>query len=285
MLAVAAALWSGFFVIPYQLAGRAMAPEAVALVMLGCAAVLNSVLLGAQRTRHKSSLRRPLWTPLVLALLAALGNYFSAQALAALAPATVSAVFRSEVVWVAVLGALVLRERPSLATVLGGSLAIAGLWLMKPLGASLPNASAGWLHAVGASLCFASMQLVIRSVAVGSDLFWINSVRLWLSVLVLAAIPGAIRSALAAPPLAWGLCLAAAAAGPVVSRLLAMYALRILHANEVSLIALLAPPFTLLLGWLWFGDLPDVRALLGGGLILMGVALPLAQQLPWRRAP
>jgi drug/metabolite transporter (DMT)-like permease len=54
-----------------------------------------------------------------------------------------------------------------------------------------------------------------------------------------------------------------------------MTSARSLEARITTLMTLAAPPLTLLLAFVVLGDLPGVRDLCGGTVILCGIALPV----------
>jgi drug/metabolite transporter (DMT)-like permease len=60
-----------------------------------------------------------------------------------------------------------------------------------------------------------------------------------------------------------------------------MYSLRGLRAAESALLLLLAPLFAFTIGFVGWGNVPSGRELLGGALMLIGVALPQLGALAW----
>ena len=62
--------------------------------------------------------------------------------------------------------------------------------------------------------------------------------------------------------------------------LLSVYGFRLLQAQVASLLLLLEVVFGVFLGWIFFSEIPTSQALIGGGLILIGVSLP---NLPFKK--
>ncbi|MBT8491461.1 MAG: DMT family transporter, partial [Deltaproteobacteria bacterium] len=126
---------------------------------------------------------------------------------------------------------------------------------------------------------FGAMVLVIRKVIHDIQPVAVNAIRLWLSVAFLAALPGtAARTANAGVEL-WMLATAAAFCGPFVSRLFIMYALRHVTAAYQVLIGLSSPAFAFLLAFIILGTAPTGFELVGGLVMLLGVAIPVISGL------
>lgn len=281
MLAFAAAISSAGFVVPYKQASMVASPSVTAFALLFVAAVLNSLMhLGRRglvlRDQGENS-RFALWTgAVILAVLAVVGNCCSALALEVLGPATVSAVLRSEVLVVGTMSVWLLGERPSRLLWLGASVALLGLLLLKGEGLTTPNAI-GVGHAVVAAICFSGMQVTARKVAKRVNPVELNSVRLWLSCALLAAWPANWRDSIAVPLAFWVNVTLAALFGPVLSRMLLMYAVRYITAGMCTLVMLVAPLFALALGAVVLHQLPTSYELWGATLMLVGIGLPMIE--------
>ncbi len=101
---------------------------------------------------------------------------------------------------------------------------------------------------------------------------------------LLYLLPQAVDAALDAPA---GALLSIAAMGVFSSGigfLLWFYALSKLPAGIVTSFLFLQPVFVIIMAWLWLHEIPAARALVGGAIILFGVALILAPGKPDRRA-
>ena len=70
----------------------------------------------------------------------------------------------------------------------------------------------------------------------------------------------------------------AGAFGPFISRTALMYALKYIPPTRTTLIALLTPGLTLLPAFLAFGSVPTRREVVGGLIIVAGVAIPLLER-------
>lgn len=279
-LASFAAFWAAAFLIPYKQASANGEAPVVAFGLLLAAAVESSVLRLARiiprdvsATPGRTTQTVEWASAVALAGLAVAGNTCSAKALVELGPATVSVVMRTEVLIVGCLGWLLLGERPDRGFWLGAVLALTGLCVLGGIDAALgarPSVVFGLLGA----LCFSLMQLLARRVAGYVDLARVNTRRLWLSACSFVFWPGVLeRVPLTGQFWLWVAC--AAACGPVLSRLLLMHSVRYVAASQTSLVMLSAPVFALGLGFLVLGSLPSLREILGGGLMLVGIAAAL----------
>lgn len=281
-LAAGAALWGAAFLIPYKQAVGFAPPAVVAFALLTSAAVLNSLLSLAQPQARRRGLQNggavTWWTAAALAVLATLGNVCNAQALTTLEPATASVLLRSEVVFVGLLAALFLGERLSLAFGVGAGLALLGLWVMRG-SARIGGADWGLVFGLGAAVCFAAMHVLTRKVAQRVSLVRVNGLRLWLCALFMVGLPGVAQGALAAPVELWLYVALAAFCGPVLGRLLMMFSARHIAAAETALVLLLGPVLTLALAYLFLGTVPTAQRLLGGAVMLVGIAVPVGAKV------
>lgn len=274
---VAGALCSALYLFPYKRAAAFASADVLAFALLVVAASLTSVLalVEARRSgRAAAHSPRVLWaTSALLALVTITGNWCGAQAVARLEPAIASVLLRTEVVFVGGLAALLLGERLTRALGLGAVTALLGLVVMRwPLHLDAPGAGAAW--ALGAAASFASMQVITRRVIVRISPLAVNALRLWLAVGLLALVPGTLSGALAAGPYFWGFVGAAGLFGPFLGRLCIMYSLRSLKAAQSALLQLLAPLFAFFIGYVGWGTTPSALEIAGGGLMLVGIALP-----------
>ncbi len=102
-----------------------------------------------------------------------------------------------------------------------------------------------------------------------------QTLRLWLSVLWLSLVPGRLSGFWSMAPSVMGLAALAALFGPFMARLLLIYAARDIEAALTSLVNLLSPVFTLVLGWLLFRSLPTTLELVGGLVVMVGTMAAL----------
>ncbi|HWO13744.1 MAG TPA: DMT family transporter [Polyangiaceae bacterium] len=272
---VAAALCSAGYLFPYKSAARLAAPGVLAYALLIVAALSSSALsLWQLRRGPGPRWDRTFWTTSsALALLAISGNLCGAQAVSRLEPAIASLLLRTEIVFVGALGALILGERVSGGLMAGAALALGGLAVMRwPL--ALDQAGTGALWALGGAASFGLMQVLTRRVIGGISPVAVNTCRLWIAVALWSLLPGVVSGALTRGGDFWALVALAGLLGPFLGRLLIMYSLRSLRAAHSALLLLLAPVFAFLIGYVGYGSVPRGAELVGGALMLVGIALP-----------
>ncbi len=251
------------------------------LPLLLWAALVNGITVIAGARRHRPRCDRLTWlVAIALALLTVLGNHAVAKALALVEPGLVSVLLRTQALFVILLGWWLLHEAVTRRVIAGTLLAIGGCLIINGLSA-LPSSElvAGLLWAALAALCFALMQVVTRRVIHQIQPVLVNGLRLWLAVLLLLVWPNRLAGLDQLSGQVWLLTAAAALAGPIVSRLCIMWALRHITAAQCTLIALIGPVFAFSLGTLFFGTLPTPQELIGSLVILAGIALPLGEMI------
>lgn len=295
-LSLASAALAALFLIPYKLAGERAPADLVTLALLVCAAVFNTLAtiggrlraVGARAERPRRSAVLALLVAAVIAVLTAGGNFGVAAALASgAAPGLVSVVQQTQVVFVAAASAALLGERVTLRFGVGVAVALAGFAVMQwPVGDVTDAAPAsGLLWALLSAGCFGLMLVITRKVIERIDPVLVNALRLWLAVAMIIVLPGRLAGALALDLVTWGLAAAAAFSGPFLARLCLMYAVRHVSAARVALIALATPVLAFAFGFAALGIAPSVREVIGGALILAGIALPLLERAAQDRAP
>jgi drug/metabolite transporter (DMT)-like permease len=281
------ALCSAVYLFPYKRAGSLSSPQVVAYALLIVAAVSNSGLyLWQRRSRPRAALdRRTFWVAsALLSLLTISGNVCGAQAVARLAPAVLSVLLRTEIVFVGVFAALLVHERLTLPLVAGALVALGGLLVMRwPL--AFDGAGAGALWALGAAASFGMMQVLTRRVIGRISPIAVNACRLWLAVGMLTLVPGMLAGALGEEREFWQFVALAGLFGPFLGRLFIMYSLRELRAAHSALLLLLAPVLAFAIGFVFQGSVPSGLELGGGLIILAGVALPSLAVLRSERRP
>jgi drug/metabolite transporter (DMT)-like permease len=280
-LSICAALCSAIYLFPYKRAAELASADVLAYALLVVAAVPSTALDLWQRGRARPVVvdRRMFWLISgVLGLLAISGNFCGAQAVARLEPAVASVLLRTEIVFVGAMAAVLLGERFTLPLLFGALMALGGLLVMRwPL--ALDSRGSGALWALGGAASFGTMQVLTRRVIARISPVRVNTARLWLAVGVWSLVPGTARAAFGQGLEFWGYVGVAGLFGPFLGRLLIMFSLRTLRAAHSALILLLAPVFAFTIGLLVFGSVPTRRELLGGAIMLVGIALPsLAQR-------
>ncbi|ACY16686.1 DMT family transporter [Haliangium ochraceum] len=305
-LSLVAAFTGGGCVVAFKAAATGAPIQTVVLAAMLCAASLNTLLIGGLgaplmalgyrlfgRTRAAAEdTRAPTAPPaaeaapgsrwLVLGLAAFLAvctlgaNLSMLRSLTALNPAITAVLAKSEVLFVGVLSWPLLGERPTPRFALGALLALLGFGIMHvPVHGF--HADAGSLWALSAALCWACMQLAarkfIRRVSPGQ----VNAVRLWLCVTGMLLVPGAAAGVLELSSQMWLFIALGALGGPFLSRLLLLHAVRFVSASLSSLVSLVSPVFAAVIALLAFGTLPSTLEMLGAGVVLIAVAMPIRE--------
>jgi len=289
-------VWSGLgaafaagYLVPYKAALAQVGPAGLVLPMLLAAAMLSTGLEGLVRLlrlRRPSLQRAQPWrwdrVTLIVALLlgaaSALGNEAVCQALVWLNPGLVSVTLRTQVVFVAIGGLVLLREPLGVRFWIGLAVALGGYaYLHGRLDVSGGVAMTGIVWAVVAAAGFGSMQVVIRRTIHRIDGLQVNTLRLWLAAVLVALVPGRLVTLWTLDARIWAFAAAAALCGPVLSRLCLMRALRTLPAAHATLALFAAPVFAYLLTGLVLGTWPSLAEVMGSGVILAAIALPVTE--------
>ena len=289
ILSTASAFCGAANLVFYKAAGAQASREAVVLVVLVWAALLNTAASVGWRGRALP--RDPLSILLAVALgvLTLLANLAIIRALAALDPALTSVIAHTQVLFVTMMGWLLLRERVTLRFALGIALALAGIAIMR-LPDSLSQSAAtrtaasapgiGW--ALAAALMWSLMQVITRKFAHRIDPIPVNTLRLWSAAAMVACVPGTLHAGADLGPRIWLLAAGAALSGPFLARTFLMYAVRHIPASHSTAMTLVAPVFAFILGFLAFGTTPSHIEIIGGAIVLAGIALPLADMASGR---
>lgn len=278
-LALAAAAGIAGWAIPWKLAAAEGAAETNALLLLAFAAAFNTLYNGLRRGPRRAPAPTEWGLAAALAALTLLGNVCSARAIQSISPALLTVAQRGEVIWVALLAWPVIGERPDRPFWLGAAVAAAGLWILQaPDASSLGSVDArgaGLAWAGASVLAFGGMAVLTRRFIQRVDPARVNGLRLWLAVGLWFAWYG-LPPALEQTSLRQGGFTALAAlCGPFAGRLAMMTSARYLEARLTTLATLAAPPLTLLLGLLLLEETPSPREILGGAVMLAGVAIPV----------
>jgi drug/metabolite transporter (DMT)-like permease len=216
---------------------------------------------------------------LMLGVITVSGNVCLTEALSRIDAGVTSVLLQTQVFFVAVAGWLLLGERVSLRFAIGAVIAIVGFVVMRdPFGVTTALSTTGALWGLGAALSFGLMHVVTRKYIARIQVVTVNALRLWFAVALLLVLPGRASGLLELPREAWLLAAAAAFFGPFSSRLLVMFAVRYIKASQAALIGLLVPIFAFVLEALILGVTPSTLEVVGGLIILVGVALPVTER-------
>ena len=273
------------FLVAWKEAVQHASPSLAVLVMLTFAATLNSAgallwMLRSPGPVTAVSIRDTTLLAAVLALFTLGGSWASAEAVSRISGACLAVVQRCEVIWVALLGALLLGEQVRASFWLGTLIAGSGLVVLQwPELDSRGLDAAGVLFGLGSALCVGSITVLARRYIRRVQPVVLNALRLWFGVglwfVVERRLPG--RSELSATSLLYaGL---AGFFGPFLARVGVLLSSRDLPARDTALASLAIPLITVLLDFAFFAELPSARELEGGALVLVGVALPIAAML------
>jgi drug/metabolite transporter (DMT)-like permease len=269
--AVAIAGWA----IPWKLANAEGAASANALLLLLFAAAFNSLYNRVRPVEARGLSGFDWMLAAALAALTLLGNLASAEAIRSLSPALLTVALRGEVILVALMAWPLVGERPDRIFWLGAALAGGGLVMLQAPFELASARSAGFAWAGLSVVAFSSMAVLTRRFIQRFDPVRVNGLRLWLSVGMWFAwfgIPPALQEVTPAQAAYASL---AAFCGPFAGRLSMMISARYLEARLTTLATLAAPPLTLVLGILLLSDVPAPWEMLGGLVMLVGIAIPV----------
>lgn len=277
---LAGAFFGGCFVIPWKLANELGSPATSTVALLAFAALFNT-LLGVAQHRHSARPRLEpyeLGVALALAVLSLLGNLGSATAVQTLSASLLNVLLRGEVLVVALLAWVVLGERVERRFWLGAGLAGCGLLVLHGPLEGGPVAAQGTGFALLAVLAFSAMAVLTRQGIRRIDPVRVNALRLWASLPLwfLAVGTPADLGTVGAAQL--GYAALAAFAGPTAARLCLILSARHVDARITALGALSAPAISLGLEVVVLGHVPPPRELMGGAILLAGIAVPLARR-------
>lgn len=285
--ALGATLGVASFVIPWKVAAGLGSAYHNTLILLVAAAAFNTVLSLAQQRRWPRFTRFDLYVSLALALLTLLGNLASAAAIQQLAPALLTVMQRSEAIFVALLAWPLIGERVDRRYWIGAGVAIAGLVVLHDPLEGGEIGTSGLALALLSAFFFGSMAVLTRKFIHRFDAVSVNALRLWLSVGFWFAWYGLPESLGEITNEQIFYTSLAAFCGPFLGRLSMMKSAETLEARYTTLTLLAAPPVTLVLAFVLLGDLPAGREIVGGAVMLVGIAIPAfgyarARRNAWR---
>lgn len=211
-----------------------------------------------------------------LGLAAALANLAQGHAFDTIHIGVAASFIQLNALFVAVLGAVWLKESLRAVTGFGILLALLGIVLAQwPAVLGHFDWSLGIFWAVLAAFGFSLMDLLSRRDSTGADSVGANALRAWVAVAVLALVPGVLSQFLEMSLLRVAGCASAALLGPGLARVLLISASRELPAAESALLQQLLPPLALPLTSFVFGSWPTKWEWWGSAFVGAGVILPL----------
>lgn len=174
---------------------------------------------------------------------------------------------------------LLLHQRPSLAALVGVTLAGVGLFLLSwpGLGGESSALLRGDLITLVCSVAFALQIVLVGKHAPNMEAMTLATAQL-VAVALLSALFSLSEAASAAPPLwLWGGVAFLAVAGTALAFTVQSKAQRFTSPTHVGLIFAMEPVFSGLFAWLVTGEVLTGRSLLGCGLILAGMVVAEAR--------
>lgn len=284
------AFFSACFLIPWKLATQHGDAKHATLVLLASAGLFSTLAIAPLRSDKAPPLAvgPTLKLAAALAALSLAGNWFSAESAHRVSGALLAVLQRCEVLVVGLLSPLILRERARPSFWLGAAVAACGLIVLSTragtgLGLAQSADPIGALCGLASAGCFGAMTVLTRKYIRRLRPVLLNATRLWLGVLLWFAIERAWPGDALTPKLVLYAALAAFF-GPFLSRLAVMESAHHVAASTTVLTSLVTPPTTLLLGLALLGTLPSAHELIGGAIMLAGVAIPVLSALRDDRA-
>lgn len=200
--------------------------------------------------------------------------YFAAIPRVGVAIATLITLCSAPVI-VAVLGAVVARERPSAAIWIALACAIVGVTLMVEVGpdAARPTDLVGVLLALGSGLGYAIMTLAGRTIGEQTHPIQSSAVAFTCGALVLLPIALATGFVVAYPVEAWLLLGYLGLVPSALAYMIFLSGMRSTPATVASIITLLEPLTATLLAWALFGEQLGPSGLLGAFFLLGAIGM------------
>jgi drug/metabolite transporter (DMT)-like permease len=213
---------------------------------------------------------RPAMLPLTLAFAAMIGLYLAA--VKATTAANAILLQYTAPFWIVPLGMVFLRERPDRRAVWGIGLATLGVLAIVGFGVR-PGEGPGVALALASGLAYAGVVVALRALR-ALDSLWLSAFANLAGAVTLAAWLYATGAGLARPTLTQALILVAfGVVQMAIPYALFARGLRDVTAAEAGLISLIEPVLTPVWVALFHGETPTNATILGGAILLSGVAL------------
>jgi drug/metabolite transporter (DMT)-like permease len=283
---VAVALWGGVFVAVYELLPVLDAVQ-IATLRFSLAALLFAALLGGHAAWRPRLTRRQ-WLVAVAAGLSAVpaSQLPLIEGQRYLSPALASLIITTSPAIAAVLGVLFANERLTGRQVVGFALALAGVAVIVVLGAG-SGADVRAASPVGAAISaltpisWAAYTLLASRLAADQPVIGVTAVVMVCGgTLLLPAVPHTLAGLGDVSGAGWGWAAFLVVCGSFLPYLLWNSSLRHLPVNRTAAFLYLVPLFAA--GWtaVWLGQLPGLLTLVGGAIVVAGVALTQASPRP-----
>lgn len=274
LYALTCAIACGLANIPEKIALDKLSPEILNFYLFVFAWIFSSASIVSKEKRKEISSPDPKLLILIffLTIAFAIALSFGMTALKIMQPATVSFLSRFEVIITVALAYMILKEKLSPVEILGGLVALAGLFILKYRTNIVISQGATLM--VLSALFFASSEIIIKKnisrIGTASFLFYRNLflIPILFGILLLTG------QTLFLPDAKTLLLIASAALlAPVIGRATYQMAMKRLDISRTALISQSTPIFTVIFAFLILRSFPSPIELTGGGIIIMGVAI------------
>lgn len=235
-------------------------------------ATLQVGTFGVVRNRiDLAAIGRNIWFLLAIGILVGGSTALGYMAVGYIDPGTASMLSRTTTIFSIGLGVWWLHERLRRRQAIGAIFALVGVAIITFQPGDVVQL--GSMLIIVGSLMYAAHAALVKRYGQGMDFLTFFFGRLLFTALSLSLF-ALIWSPITAPsPIAWALLIITGTVDVVISRTLYYLALRRLTVSLHAIILTLSPVATILWSLLFFGAFPTVQQLLGGLIVMVGVAL------------
>lgn len=279
LFAITSSFFASLFFIPYKKALETISADQFVFALYLVSLIINITPL-VLRTGLK--IKRPVFNkPTIIvafsfAILSVVGNFVNGLSLREIDPAITVVIQRTQVIMVIFMGWFFLREKIKASTITGALLAISGIVIISLSGEAIRMGHlSGVCYALVGAICFSSVQIIVKYFIDQINPISVNVIRLLFGVIILAMFPGNIQGLFEIEADVWKLIVLAAFGGTTISRICSMYALKHIPVSKATVLSMLTPIFTLIISWIIWIDFPSKMEIIGGTVILIGIAFPL----------
>ena len=264
---------TGCFPLPYAKAMQSITPM-VAVVGIFFWALLFSIP-GAWHLRRKANFRlKNVIVIIAVAFLGVMANYSICQAIEGSSATMFNVISRVEIIIAMILGCVFLHEPVGLRVWMAVAVVLSGILLMR--GNNLTINPEDWetvLWALSTAGCFASIQILSKSIIYEVDPQVLNVLRLSLAVGILLALPGLAVEVSMLNSEEWLWLGMAAFFGPFLGRITYTYSLRYFTIARAMTAITFSPVLTLIFEFLIFDRMLSAFELIGGVLVISGILI------------
>ena len=264
---------TGCFPLPYAKAMQSITPM-VAVVGIFFWALLFSIP-GAWHLRRKANFRlKNVIVIIAVAFLGVVANYSICQAIEGSSATMFNVISRVEIIIAMILGYVFLHEPVGLRVWMAVAVVLSGILLMR--GDNLTINLEDWetvLWALSTAGCFASIQVLSKSIIYEVDPQVLNVLRLSLAVGILLALPGLAVEVSMLNSEEWLWLGMAAFFGPFLGRITYTYSLRYFTIARAMTAITFSPVLTLIFEFLIFDHMLSAFELIGGVLVISGILI------------